>query len=190
MEFKTIADIYAVNKNVGDGFRRFARSISDAEANAEIDGEPWTLAALIEHVAMVEAGIAKMCARMVDGAKQKGTPSDGSYRISEGFRSALAANEGAKFEAPERVAPTGGVAIAESLESLDRSSAALAALQSDLEAYDVSELTFPHPYFGPLNAAEWVMLSGGHVSRHMAQAERLLDGVRTRLSESPVSSAK
>lgn len=190
MEFKTIADIYSVNMKVGGRFREFANSISDAEAHAELEGEPWTLAALIEHVAMVEAGISRMCAKMISGAKAQGTPSDGSYRISDGFRTALVENEGAKFVAPERVAPTGGVMIAESLARLEQTGAELAAMQSDLEAYDVSAFTFPHPYFGPLNAAEWVMLSGGHIARHMAQAERLLDGVRTLLSESPVPMAR
>ena len=189
MEFNTIADIYAVNQKVGGRFREFANSISETEAHAELDGEPWTLAALIEHVAMVESGISRMCAKMISGAKAQGTPSDGSYRISDGFRSALAENEGAKFEAPERVRPTGGVAIAESLAKLDQTGAELAAMRSDLEAYDVSAFTFPHPYFGPLNAAEWVMLSGGHIARHMAQAERLLEGVRTLLSASPVPPA-
>ena len=178
MEFKTIAEVYAVNKKVGDRFREFANSISDAEANARVEGEPWTLAALIEHVAMVEAGIAKMCSRMIDGAKAAGTPSDGSFRISDSFSAALAANEGAKFEAPERVAPTGGIAIADSLARLDETTAAIAAMQADLEAFDVSEITFPHPYFGGLNAAEWIMLSGGHAARHMAQAQRLLEKVR------------
>lgn len=178
MEYNTIADIYSANKKLGDRFRAFAGSISDAEAHAELDGEPWTLAALIEHVAMVEGGIAKMCARMIEGAKQQATPSDGSYRISDGFSSAIAEHEGAKFEAPERVRPTGGVAIAESLTKLDESTAALFALRSDLEAYDVTAFTFPHPYYGPLNAAEWVMLSGGHVARHHKQAEQLLEKVR------------
>ena len=190
MELTTIAEVYTANKKVGDRFRDFANSISDSEAHAELEGEPWTLAALIEHVAMVEAGIAKMSARMIDGAKQQGTPSDGSYRMSDGFSTAIAENEGAKFEAPERVRPTGGVAIAESIAKLDESTAAISALQSDLEAYDVTAFTFPHPYFGPLNAAEWVALSGGHVARHHAQAVRLLEGVRTLLSGSPVPPAR
>lgn len=178
MEFKTIDEIYVVNKKVGDRFREFANSVTDAEAHTELDGEPWTLAALIEHVAMVEAGIAKMCSRMIGGAKEQGTPSDGSFRISDGFSASMAENAGAKFEAPERVRPTGGVAIAESLARLDASSAEINAMKGDLEAYDVSAFTFPHPYFGPLNAAEWVMLSGGHVARHHAQAAAMLERIR------------
>ncbi len=178
MEFKTIDDIYAVNRKVGDRFREFANSISDAEAHAEIEGEPWTLAALTEHVSMVEGGIAKMCSRMIVGAKEQGTPSDGSFCISDAFKGKLAENEGAKFEVPERVRPTGGVAIAESLARLDTTSAELAAMKGDLEAYDGSAFTFPHPYFGPMTAAEWVMLSGGHIARHHAQALALLERVR------------
>ena len=178
MEFTSIAEIYAVNAKVGEKFRHFAASITDAEAHAEVDGEPWTLAGLIEHVAMVEAGIAKMSARMLTGAREKGVSSDGSFRLSDGIRSAFAETAGEKFEAPERVLPTGGVAIADSLVRLEASSAELAAMQGDLEKYDVAEFTFPHPAFGPMNSAEWVMLSGGHIARHMAQAEQLLAKVR------------
>ena len=178
MEFKTIAEIFAANKKVGGLFRDFANCISDSEAQTLIEGEPWTLAALIEHVAMVENGIAKMCAKMIDGAKSEGKTSDGSFRISDGFGSKLAENAGAKFEAPERVRPTGGIVIAESLAGLGEASAALAAMQADLAAYDVTAFTFPHPYFGPLNAAEWIMLSGAHVARHQAQAAVLLEKIR------------
>ena len=74
MEFKTIADIYAVNEKVGGRFRKFANSISETEAHAELDGEPWTLAALIEHVAMVESGISRMCAKMISGVARKAGP--------------------------------------------------------------------------------------------------------------------
>lgn len=178
MEYNTIADIYSANKKLGDRFRAFANSISEAEAHAELDGEPWTLAALVEHVAIVEAGIAKMCSRMIENAKQNGVSSDGSFRMSDSFLSAIAEHEGAKFEAPDRVRPTGGVPIAESLTRLDGSTAELEAFRSDLESLDVSAFTFPHPYYGPMNAAEWVMLSGGHAARHLAQAQRLLEKVR------------
>lgn len=178
MEFTSIAQIYAVNAKVGERFRALAATISETEANAEIEGEPWTLAALVEHVAIVENGITKMCSRMIEAATAEGKPSDGSYKISAGFAAKLQETEGAKFEAPDRVRPTGGVPIAESIARLDETTALINAMQSDLETTDVSAQTFPHPYFGPLNAAEWIMLSGGHISRHMAQAEKLLEKVR------------
>ena len=178
MEFKSIAEIYTVNAQIGERFKQFADGITESEANAVIEGEPWTLAALIEHVAMVENGISHMCSRMITGAKAEGKTSDGSFRLSDGFAAKLQENAGAKFEAPERVLPTGGVPIAESIARLDGSTAEIAAMQADLETTDVTLLTFPHPYFGPLNAAEWIMLAGSHVARHMAQAEQLLAKVR------------
>lgn len=178
MELKTIAEVYAVNNKIGERFRDFANSISEVEADRKIEGETWTLAALVEHVAIVESGIAQICRRMIDGAREAGTPSDGSYRNSDGFNAKLVELEGSKFVAPERVAPTGGVSIAESLARLNNSTAAIAEMQADLEAFDVSGFTFPHPYFGPLNAAEWVLLSGGHAARHMAQAQKMLEKIR------------
>jgi DinB superfamily len=45
---------------------------------------------------------------------------------------------------------------------------------------------YAHPWFGPLNAAGWHALSGGHLSIHRVQIERILAG----LSASPLPAEK
>ena len=52
------------------------------------------------------------------------------------------------------------------------------SLLSDLEAYDIADFKFPHPYFGPINAVEWLVMAGGHELRHLRQIERLLEHIR------------
>jgi hypothetical protein len=39
-------------------------------------------------------------------------------------------------------------------------------------------LRYPHPWFGPLDAAAWHALSGGHMGIHREQLERILAGLR------------
>ncbi len=40
-----------------------------------------------------------------------------------------------------------------------------------------TRVSYAHPWFGPLNAAGWHALSGGHLSIHRVQIERILAGV-------------
>lgn len=178
MNYTTIAEIYDANHNVRQAFREFAESISADEANAVIDGELWTLAALIEHVSIVESGISRIAARLVAAAKEAGKPSDGSFTMSDAFATRSREQAGAKFEAPERVKPTGGISVAESLSNLEASTAGFAALKDDLESYDVAGYTFPHPYFGDLTPAEWLLLLGSHEARHLKQGQLMLAKLR------------
>ncbi|MBL8180098.1 MAG: DinB family protein [Blastocatellia bacterium] len=178
MNYTTIAEIFDANAHVRESFTEFAESISDSEANAVIDGESWTLAALIEHVAIVESGISRIAAKLIAAAKEAGKSSDGSFQMSDALAAKFRELAGAKFEAPERVKPTGGIAINESLANLAASTAAFKAMQSDLESYDFAGITFPHPYFGDLTPAEWLLVLGGHEARHMKQGQLMLAKLR------------
>ena len=40
-------------------------------------------------------------------------------------------------------------------------------------------LRFAHPWFGPLNAADWHALAGGHMRIHRVQIERILTGIHS-----------
>ncbi|HMT08445.1 MAG TPA: DinB family protein [Pyrinomonadaceae bacterium] len=178
MRYTTIAEIFDANRNVREAFAEFAEGISESEANAVIDGESWTLAALVEHVSIVESGISRIAAKLVAAAKEAGATSDGSFQMSEAFAAKMRDLAGAKFEAPERVKPTGGIAISESLGNLEASTAKFAELKSDLENYDLSAFKFPHPYFGDLTPAEWLLVLGGHEARHMKQGQLMLAKLR------------
>jgi hypothetical protein len=40
-----------------------------------------------------------------------------------------------------------------------------------------TQARYPHPWFGPLNAADWHALAGSHLGIHRAQIERILQGL-------------
>jgi hypothetical protein len=39
--------------------------------------------------------------------------------------------------------------------------------------FDGDTHKFPHPYFGPLSAVEWLVLLGGHEARHLQQIKNI-----------------
>ena len=178
MRYESIADIYSANEKIRQGFLATVANVTDAEASALPDGEKWTIRQLVEHVAIVEQNITRLCARLVGAAKTSGKLADGNIGVSNETMAKWAASSDAKLEAPERVQPTGDVPIADALDQLSTNVAALAALRHDLETYDMTEHKFPHPHFGDLTATEWLVLIGGHEKRHTIQLEDLLAKIR------------
>lgn len=178
MTYETIADIYSANDKIRESLRATLDDITTDEAASLPDGEKWSIQHVVEHISMVETGISKICSRMIEAAKADGKTSDGSFSLSEKFRENLAQLATARVEAPERVEPTGEVAIADSVSQLSITTDALKSLRADLESTDVTAHTFPHPYFGPLTASEWLVIAGLHERRHTSQIESLLTKIR------------
>ena len=178
MRYESIADIYSANEKFRGEFINTVTAISPDEATALPDGEKWSIQQIVEHVSIVNAGVADLCARMLEKAKADGKPSDGTFALSESFGSQAAGIAQNKLEAPDRVHPTGAVSIAESLERLAANVATLDALKDELAQFDLTEHTFPHPYFGPLNSGEWLVVLGLHQNRHRQQIENLLAKIR------------
>jgi hypothetical protein len=178
MKYETIADIYTANKIARENLQALISAISDEEAAELSEGETWTIQKIVEHLSMVDFGISRICSKLLEEAKATAKPSDGTVSLSPTFREKLALVGSVKVEAPERVQPTGNVSIAEALDRMEANRPAIDAMRTDLEKYDLSVSKFPHPYFGDITAAEWLIVAGGHEMRHTAQIERSLAKIR------------
>jgi hypothetical protein len=178
MKYDSIADIYSTNERIHEKFRALVNTLTPDEASTLADGEKWTPEQLVEHVSMVTGGVTQICSRLLEKAKLRGGRSDGRFAFSPGLAEQLATSATSKLEAPDIVKPSGSVPIDESLQRLEGASDAFSSLRLDLEVTDLSADTFPHPYFGPMNAAEWLILSGLHEGRHTRQLESLLAKIR------------
>ena len=180
MNYESIADIYSANAKARENLYATLEGISESEATTLPDGEKWSIGHVVEHISMVETGVSMICSRMVEAAKADGQPSDGSFVLSPQFLENIArlVSGNTKVEAPERVQPTGEVAIQHSLAQLTIATTTLRSLRTDLESTDVTGHTFPHPFFGPLTATEWLVIAGLHERRHTGQIESLLTKIR------------
>ncbi len=116
----------------------------------------------------------RISAKLLNEAKENGKNSDGKVIISHAFAEKAAGARDQKFEAPDRVRPTGNQTIAESIEKLKESRQRLYDLKPLFETIDCSEHKFPHPAFGDLTAHEWLALVGGHEFRHIEQIKKRL----------------
>ena len=177
MRYESIADIYSANEKVREHLYTTVTNIDASKAMELPDVEKWSIQQIVEHIAIVEQGVSRICARLLETAKATNKPSDGSFSLSDDFAAKSVQIADVKVEAPERVHPTGEVPIAKALELIKENQLTLNAMRGDMERYDLSNAKFPHPFFGDLTAAEWLVMLGGHGARHTDQIKRILEKI-------------
>ncbi len=178
MRYESIADIYSANLKFRDALTDTLSKITADEAAALPDGEKWSLGQIAEHLSMVDFGISRICARLLEAAKTDGVSADGSFSLSPNFGEKATEVAGLKVEAPERVQPTGKVSINDAIGTIAANREVFDAMRSDFESFDHSNHKFPHPFFGDLTAGEWLVMAGMHQNRHTKQIETMLTKIR------------
>jgi len=173
-EINTVDDIYKANNRTRTYLRELLSGISEDEAVRPIDGQPWSIAQIVEHISLVAEGSSRVCAKLMSKSKAENDLSDGTVTISKNFIQKSHEVAGIKLTAPDIVQP-GSLSIRESLEKMAASEERLESLRPLFQIYDGTTRKFSHPFFGELSAHEWLLLSGYHERRHIEQLKRLLE---------------
>lgn len=173
MQYQTIAEIYDANDAIRNKLISVVTGLSDDQVMSAAEDEKWSLAQIVEHVAIVNGGMIRICAKLLGKAEADGKLSDGSIDLSNFLAKAAEAGD-RKLEAPDMVRPSGERSIAESLAVLEQNQNMFRDLQPLFEKFDGNANKFPHPFFGDLSALEWLVLAGGHEARHLGQIKRIL----------------
>jgi hypothetical protein len=171
---RTIADVFAANDSIRERLISTVSTLETGAATLRPDEASWSVGEIVEHIAAVDEGICKICAKLLKEARDGGFTGDGTIGISDAIKEQFRQAPDLKLEAPERVRPTGSVSIADSLRRLAENSERLIEMRPLFETVGTSAPTFPHPYFGDMSAGEWLILRGGHESRHTDQIVRIL----------------
>ncbi len=177
MNNQTINDIYETNGKIREKLIAAVSDLPDEKTKILHDGETWTLAEFVEHIAIVADGMAKISGKLLAQAQAAGRASNGAANLSANFAQKAVEARDMKFEAPDRVRPTGTKTVAESMEKLRAARQDLENLRPLFEQFDGSDFKFPHPFMGELTATEWLALVGGHEARHLRQIENLLQKI-------------
>jgi hypothetical protein len=176
MNYTSVPQIFEVIDETRARLYRRVEGLSDQQATARPRPEAWTAAEIVEHLSLLEDRLLKMMSMMLTKAESAGVQGAGApvrmkpFSLDEFIERA----RDEKYDAPEAVRPSSKVTLSDSLAKLRRSREALHDLRPRIEAIDLSNFTYPHPAFGPLNFYAWLALIGMHEERHLRQAESLL----------------
>lgn len=178
MKNQTIADIYQTNDKIHEKLKQTIADLNDKQLTFLPDGEKWTVTQIVEHIAIVKDGMTKISAKLLAQGQAEGKSSNGNAILTENFIQKAGESRRLKFEAPERIHPTGNLTVEQSLAKMNEDNEKLEQLRPLFETVECSNHKFPHPFMGDLSAHEWLALIGGHEARHTAQIERIVAEVK------------
>lgn len=169
--------LIAQNNEAQDALIETVGSLGPETVRTVVDGEKWSIGQIVEHIAIVEEGIGRLCSSLLKKARDEGSQTTDGVELSDRFVEATQASLTKKLAAPETVHPSGdpaAVSIAASIERLNESGRRIAKLEPLFEQFNSTSHTFPHPHWGKMTAGEWLSILGAHKYRHIAQIQNAL----------------
>jgi hypothetical protein len=132
--------------------------------------ERWSVAEIIEHVAIVERRVAARMTASIGEARNAGLgPETSAEPILPTVDVARILNRETKITAPEAIRPTGSLGSGDAWVLLEASGAIVRGVLKDAEGLAIGILAMPHPVLGPASLYQWFVFIGAHEARHALQ---------------------
>lgn len=128
--------------------------------------DAWSVAEVVEHLAHVERGIAKLIALR---GREQPPPGQAAATPLDAPRIARLRNRTERIEAPERIRPSGTVGAAEALRALEEARTKLREAVIAADSASLDACTHAHAVLGVLTLRDWVRFVAHHEARHAAQ---------------------
>ncbi len=140
--------------------------------------EGWSVAEILDHLRMVEAGVARLITKRVAQAKEAGLGEEKSTEpVLPTFDQHSAQLENAVMQSPATVVPRANIDINEAVEGLEGSREALRAAAVSANGLSIGEIKHTHQILGELDLYQWLIFVGQHEGRHKKQIERTLKSI-------------
>jgi len=140
----------------------------DARNRPPVPGQ-WSPVGIIEHLAIANGRIGRMIDKRVAEAREAGLgPETSTDPILATIDITRIVNRVMRVTAPEVLYPTGLDADA-AWAALEQSTVAVREAIAKADGLALSEVSHPHPLFGPLSLYTWIAFVGAHEARHAAQ---------------------
>jgi hypothetical protein len=138
----------------------------------------WSVAEILDHLRMVESGVARLITKRVGQAKEAGIAEEKSTAsVMPSFDRYAAQLESSILQSPPTVKPKENVDISEALEGLASSREALRAAVVSANGVALGEIKHTHPILGELDLYQWIIFLGQHEGRHRKQIDRTLKSI-------------
>ena len=137
----------------------------------------WSVAGVIEHLAVAESGIVALLSRGLRTALANGSlPPDGDTgSVLASIDAAPVLDRERKVTARDALHPNANLDPAAAWQELEAAGKRLREVVLAADGLDTSSVRAPHPVFGELAFAHWVAFVGYHEARHAAQIRQTAD---------------
>jgi hypothetical protein len=145
-----------------------------AESLAEppLDGT-WSLAQVVEHLAIVEDGVGRLVSTMIRDVGEAMESED--TLVAPGMeRLRIWDPVARRIVAPDMVAPSGQLTFDDAVERQRTARQRLMAAYAAASGRALATVQRPHPVLGPLNGYQWGHMAAQHQQRHLTQIRSIL----------------
>lgn len=150
--------------------RRAVDLIPPDQRDIKPSPDRWSVAEILEHLALVETRLEKLFASKVAEARASGLgPEQASLPDLYPFDRTRVLDRSRAVTAGEAVRPTGRMDAATAWAAVERSFAAFRETVRASDGVPLGRFVHPHPAFGPITLYGWVEFVAGHEARHAAQ---------------------
>ena len=144
----------------------------------------WSVAEVLEHLAIVERRIA---GRMADALKAAAEDPTGETPLStevtespiDHDQVSKLADRSSRFKTSEASEPKGGITADQAWKLLEEVRTDFTRMVRESDAYPLAKPIAPHPRFGPWNFRQWVVFAGGHDARHADQIREMIPAFKS-----------
>jgi hypothetical protein len=140
--------------------------------------EGWSVAEILDHLRMVETGVARLITKRVGQARESGLHEEKeTSSVMPSFDRHSQYLNSTVLKSPAPVQPRPNVDISEALEGLETSREALRAAVGNADGLALAEIKHTHVILGELDLYQWLIFLGQHEGRHKKQIERTLQSL-------------
>lgn len=138
----------------------------------------WSVAEILEHLRMVETGVARLITKRSAQARASGIGEETSASsVMSSFDRYSALLGSSILQAPQGVQPKSDVDATEALNGLATSRQDLRAAVAGANGLPLGEIKHTHAILGELDLYQWLIFLGDHEVRHRNQIDRTLKSI-------------
>jgi hypothetical protein len=162
------------------GLRAAVESVADHLRDQLPESDRWSVAGVVEHVALVEERFTAILANKIaesrasDRVLEQGSPERLPPKVE-----AMLSDRTERRQAPEPVQPS-GMPCGAALDRAEAARAAFRGLLSDADGVDLTRVIHEHQRFGALSACQWADFLAAHESRHAEQIREIASQMNLR----------
>jgi hypothetical protein len=138
--------------------------------------ERWSVAEVLEHLAIIEKRVTQLVSSKLAAAKAAGLGAETETSpVLDTIDRARILDRSRRATAPDMVKPRSGQDAAAAWFVLQQNRADLLATLLANDGLALGEVTHEHPVLGMINLYQWIIFVGAHEARHTAQVREIAE---------------
>jgi uncharacterized damage-inducible protein DinB len=141
----------------------------------------WSVAGVLEHLAIVEEGIAKRLSGALTVARESGlAPEADQGSVLRRLDIATVLDRSRPRVASPQAQPASGAGADAAMAHFERAHAGVCDLLREYDGLAIGTVMAPHPVLGDLDIYQWLLFVGAHEGRHAEQIREIADSLGQR----------